>query len=112
MGEEEATVEAGWHSKGDLCVGGLPGKYAWDGFIDEVRQRYTVDVDEAALNAVDLQQARQAAMEAGPEGDPMMPQLERPLMPGTPEGQQRPTGARPRAPMPGLNVQKPADAGQ
>ena len=37
MGEEEATVEAGWHSKGDLCVGGLPGKYAWDGFIDEVR---------------------------------------------------------------------------
>ena len=37
MGEEEATVEAGWHSKGDLTVGGLPGKYAWDGFIDEVR---------------------------------------------------------------------------
>ena len=37
MSEEEATVEAGWHSKGDLCVGGLPGKYAWDGFIDEVR---------------------------------------------------------------------------
>ena len=83
-----------------------------ESFIEEVRQRYTVDVDEAALNAVDLQQARQAAMEAGPEGDPMMPQLERPLMPGTPEGQQRPTGARPRAPMPGLNVQKPAEAGQ
>ena len=37
MSEEEATVEAGWHSKGDLLVGGLPGKYAWDGFIDEVR---------------------------------------------------------------------------
>lgn len=37
VSEEEATVEAGWHSKGDLLVGGLPGKYAWDGFIDEVR---------------------------------------------------------------------------
>ena len=37
VGEEEATIEAGFHSKGDLLVGGLPGKYAWDGFIDEVR---------------------------------------------------------------------------
>ena len=35
MGEEEAAE--GFHSKGDLQVGGLPGKYAWDGFIDEVR---------------------------------------------------------------------------
>ena len=32
IGEEEE-----FHSKGDLVVGGLPGKYAWDGMIDEVR---------------------------------------------------------------------------
>jgi len=35
VGEEEAAE--GFHSKGDLQVGGLPGKYAWDGFVDEVR---------------------------------------------------------------------------
>jgi len=32
--EEEAEA---MHTKGDVMIGGLPGKYAWDGFIDEVR---------------------------------------------------------------------------
>ena len=50
MGEEEATVEAGWHSKGDLCVGGLPGKYAWDGEIDEVCL-YATTIDQDKVRA-------------------------------------------------------------
>lgn len=34
MSEEEGEAI---HTKGDLMIGGFPGKYAFDGFIDEVR---------------------------------------------------------------------------
>lgn len=82
-----------------------------ESYIDEVRQKYTVDIDEGALEGLDLQQARQMAMQNSPEGDPVIPQLERPLMPTTPDGQ-RPSGPRPRAPMPGQPLQKPAEGGK
>ena len=33
----ETTEEDEIHAKGDVHIGGLPGKYAWDGLVDEVR---------------------------------------------------------------------------